>query len=310
MKKWKFVELQAVCTEAKESGILPADFGCGGKGITKKSLFESLIDKKLLTRTGDLMEQISEKLPVYVIVHSTNDWERSSLVPEDFESPAKGLGYSQNVFGTYTSIDKARGDLFSRLTEIMSRKGTRGIKFSVTTPDKIIDNLARQPSYVIGELTGTGVTDRFTIYRTVVDRKKRTSTDLKRRFDLFGLKMKDLDIATASHKSAKVAEIIEALKEGVRRDYKKVPLPSVDVFFNADAEVWYVSVTGVLSGEKALTTSNYIYTFSMGEGDNLLYKGLGVTPAAVETTKYGDVMSTQEVEEDLRNISKNMIRLT
>lgn len=310
MKKWKLPELQNACTEAKEQGLIAKEFECGGKGVTKKVLFDKLVDARVLSPTGELMEQISMKLTVYIIIHSTNDWERSPATEEDFESWTPGLGHAYNVFGTYTDPARAVSDLGKFAERLAARRPTaRSLRTNFLSTAEVTEKLKTQPSFVLGEVSDVGVVDKFSIHRTIVDNIRRESGDIKQRFLLYGADTRRLDFATATHRGVKVKELVERLKDAVRSQYKAVPLVQFHIFFNPDAEVWYVVATGIHKQETARSTSNFIYNVSAGTTTDLIFADLGVAPSLVETTKYPKQMNEDEIAADLRQITPNLIKV-
>ena len=100
------------------------------------------------------------------------------------------------------------------------------------------------------------------------------------------------------------------LRDSLRKTYKKVPLPEFTILFNPNADVWYVSVTGIHLNEGKTTTSNYIYSIKDEVSDMIDFVQLGIAPKLVESTTYKDIKSRDEIEQDLAEITKNVITVS
>lgn len=323
MEKWSFAELQQTCTSAKEKGILPDSFACGGKGVTKRTLYASLQDAGILTRTGQKKEQLSRKQPTYTVVQSGGGEELNSLLTgtpfreKDFESPGIGVGGIYNILGSFLDIPSAYNALDQLLKGVLKReKNAVEIKSKTLTlaklekqfePDK---NGAIKSSVVAAVVTLGKSTDTFVVHRLILDREQRDPDDVRSRYERFGSNEKKLSFKTANYKTVKLPDIIEALQEKTRKLYKRVPLPEIGIFYNPDSDVWYVTATGIHLGENSKSTSNFIYRLAEGSTEDLDFRNLGISPESVEMTKYPDVMSLDDVYNDLKGgISPKILRI-
>ena len=317
MEKWSFAQLQQTCTTAKEKGLLPSSFACGGKGVTKRSLYASLIDKKILTTTGNEMEQISRKLTVYVVVHTTNGkgLQDSAFSMKEFESPAEGLLGTHNLLGSFTSLEKAHKALISFLDNKKKRDPEIVfVRSKIATLDQLKKQFGdadkKQMSYIAADITWKSQTDRFVIHKTVVDREQKDIDDIRNRFERFGLNYKKLLPLKSNYKGVRTSDLVEALKLSLQKSYKRVPVPQFTAYYNPDSDVWYAVMTGIYAGETEKSTSNYIYTVAEKESESIDYAALGLSPVKAETTQYGSTKTPEEITVDLSEISANVIKVT
>lgn len=314
MEKWSFAALQQTCTTAKEKGILPDSFGCGGKGVTKRSLYASLQEAGILTRTGDQKEQLSRKQPTYTVVHSSGGvplnlyTSDSPFRQDDFESPGEAVGGTYNLLGAFMDIPSAYFALDQLIKgKLKQVKDSVEIKSQTLTLEKLEKQFAPdkdgaiKSSVVAAVITRKTATDTFIVHRLILDREQTDPNDLRSRYEKFGSNAKKLDLKSANYKSVKLSEVIEALKEKVRKLYKRVPVPKIGVFYNPDSDVWYVSASGIHSEETDKSSSNFIYRLAEGPSEDLDFKDLGVSPESVEKTKYPGLMSLAEVSADLQS---------
>ena len=314
MEKWSFNDLQRTCTDAKKKGILPKDFACAStkdQRVTKRILYDSLLKARILTNTGDLMEQVSRKLPVFIIVHTTvgAGLSQSPFSMDEFESPAEGLQGSHNVLGTFTSLPDAHMALETFIENKKKRDKTMlSVRLNVATFKKLKEQFDRGvTSYTAADASWKSQTDYFVIHKSILDREQYDVDDIRTRFNRSGRDMRKLDVASSTYKGVRTLDLVEAFTDSLRKSYKKVPLPEFTVIFNPNADVWYVAVTGVHLKEAQRTTSNYIYSVKDEESDLIDFVQLGVSPELVELTTYKKTKSSSEIEEDLSDITENII---
>lgn len=313
MEKWSFGDLQRTCTDAKKKGLLPGDFACATtkeKKVTKRILYDALLKARVVTNTGDLMEQVSRKLPVYVIVHTTNGagLQQSPFTINEFESPAEGLQGAHNVLGTFTSLK----DAYKALTTFISNKKKRdktmlSVRMKIASFKQTEDQFQRGAlSYVAADASLKDQTDYFVIHKSVLDKEQFDVNDIRTRFNRYGKDPKKLSIKTSTYKGVKTMDLVEALTDSLRKEYKKVPPPQFTVFYNPNTDVWYVAVTGIHLSETVKTTSNHIYNVLDEPSEVVDFAQLGLSPGLVETTTYKTTKSPSEVESDLEGITENV----
>ena len=312
MDKWSFANLQKTCSDAKKKGLLPESFACRTtkeESVTKKKLYAALLEASILTNTGELMEQISRKLEVYVIVHTTvgAGLSQSPFEMEEFESPATGLQGAHNLLGTFTSLEEAYRALSLFIENKKKRdKKMLSVRLKIATLTQLETQFSKGAlSYIAADASWKGQTDYFVIHKSVLDREHHDVDDIRTRFTRYG-KSKTLDIKSSTYKGTKTLNLAETIVDSLRKEYKKVPRPDFTIMYNPNSDVWYFVVTGTYLGEQEKTTANHIYSILDQVSDVIDFADLGVSPVVVETTQYSDTKTHEEIQADLERIAENV----
>jgi len=252
------------------------------------TLFNTLVDVGFLTRTGELAEDLREKLTVYTIVHSFTG-DQTIFTSNDFESYAQGIAGQANVLGTYLDIPSAVDATMQTVMEALGRNKIKG-NFDIKNVDKITPQLERNNNYVFGKISNAGTIEYFTIHRNIVNRQIKQSTDLRALYNIYG---KDLDLTqhkNLTYKSLDYNKVIDDQIYDLATDFKspsKVE-QNAAVFYAPVSDTFYISLTGQKIGETLRKT--YIYVVKIDENKT-----------TVLSIRTGTTSTPEEDLETLRN---------
>lgn len=272
--------LLSECKEFKKSELYDPNFPIDCRKDSFM-IFNSLVDRGFLTRTGERRENLREKLELYTVVHSfTGD---STIFDEkDFESFTRGLAGQANVVGLYFDVPTAYEKTVDLLQEKIARRKIQG-RFRIEPLERVEKQMQNQQNFVFGTISNEGTIESFTLHRNFVDRTERRPTDLRALYREEGLKL-TTDSETTYQGQNLEAFINDVLKdESVNYSSPERAMKSAHVFYAPNQDVFVFAFTGRKIKSQKVQTDLLFLKLTGGMED--LLKVLPMEPSTQQEQK-------------------------